>query len=235
MDDPLDNGIQAILFDLDGTLLDTSADFVHVLNAMLAIDERPPVPAKVIRDNVSNGSPCMVTLGYGLQREDPGFDSLRQRFLDEYAEHTANPDRDTTARLFVGIEPLLAAIEAQNIPWGIVTNKPRGLTLPLLAQLNINERCSVLVCPDDVTHAKPDPESIWLAAETLACNPAGCVYVGDHLRDIEAGRAAGTQTVTALYGFISPELNPVQWCADYNAESPHSLLDWFDGNNWQMR
>ena len=226
--------IQAILFDLDGTLLDTSDDFVHTLNTMLQDDNYQPLPADVIRSHVSNGSRGLVTLGYGLQPTDSGFDTLRQRLLVSYETHIANPDRLRPASLFEGIDTVLSAIEAHSIPWGIVTNKPRGLTLPLLAQLNLNQRCSVLVCPDDVKQSKPSPESLWLASETLACEPANCVYVGDHERDIQAGHAAGMTTVTALYGFIPTNCKPEDWRADYNIESPHGLLEWLDACEWQI-
>lgn len=226
--------IQAILFDLDGTLLDTSDDFILVLNAMLTEDNYQPLPADIIRATVSHGSKGLITLGYGLQSDDPGFDTLRNRLLVNYETHTANPMREKPARLFDGIEALLAAIEARGIPWGIVTNKPRGLTIPLLEQLDLTDRCSVLVCPDDVQNSKPDPESLWKASDDLSCDPSTCVYVGDHERDILAGQRAGMTTVTALYGFIPHGIDPDTWQADYNTDSPQGLLEWLDEYEWSL-
>ncbi|WP_281645496.1 HAD-IA family hydrolase [Parendozoicomonas sp. Alg238-R29] len=234
MEGSLKSEIQAVLFDLDGTLLDTSEDFVHTLNTMLREDNYQPLPAEVIRANVSNGSRGLITLGYGLQPNEPGFDTLRNRLLVNYETHTANPQRKKPAVLFEGIEPLLAAIEARGLPWGIVTNKPRPLTLPLLDQLGLSERCSVLVCPDDVKKSKPDPESLWQASDILSCDPSTCVYIGDHERDIQAGHSAGMVTVTALYGFIAPEDDPDTWQADYNTESPQGLLEWLDECDWNL-
>ncbi|MTI14025.1 HAD family hydrolase [Sansalvadorimonas verongulae] len=234
MEGCLTNGIQAILFDLDGTLLDTSEDFIHVLNTMLREDDYQPLPANEIRATVSQGSRGLVALGYALQPDEPGFDTLRNRLLANYKTHTANPERNNPAKLFEGIEPLLAAIEARGIPWGIVTNKPKGLTLPLLDQLDLNERCSVLVCPDDVKNSKPDPESLWKASDTLSCDPAACVYIGDHERDILAGQRAGMKTITALYGFIPLGIDPDTWQADYNSESPQGILEWLDECNWNL-
>ncbi|CAM3702703.1 HAD family hydrolase [Parendozoicomonas haliclonae] len=234
MEDSRRRPVQAILFDLDGTLLDTSDDFVHTLNRLLADDDRPPLPAQLIRSQVSNGSAAMVTLGYGLQPSDDDFEPQRQRFLKAYQQHTSQADRDTSAHLFDGMDELLAAIETSDIPWGIVTNKPRHLTVPILEQLKLSQRCAVLVCPEDVANRKPDPESLWLATETLDCSPEACLYVGDHERDIQAGQAAGMFTFAALYGFIPAGEDPDDWRADYNVDSPQHLLEWLDDWDWQL-
>ncbi len=234
MEDSRSRTIQAILFDLDGTLIDTSDDFVHILNAMLIEDNRPPIPADIIRSHVSNGSPGMITLGYGLQPSDGGFERQKQRFLTLYKNHTRLADRDSSAKLFDDMEDVLAAIEASDIPWGIVTNKPRHLAEPMLAQLKLTERCSVLVCPDDVSKAKPEPDALWLAADILNCTPEACLYAGDHERDIQAGHAAGMITIAALYGFIPRDENPEQWRADYTISSPLELLEWLDECDWLL-
>ncbi|WP_211828605.1 HAD family hydrolase [Kistimonas asteriae] len=235
MDELLDtNDINAVLFDLDGTLLDTADDFIHVLNAMLAEDNRPPLPSPIIRANVSNGSRAMVTLAYGLTESAPDFTAYRNRFLERYALHIEDLQRASTPSLYTGIPELLTAIEAHNLPWGIVTNKPRHLAEPLLEQLQLGRRSSALVCPDDVRRSKPDPESLWLACEQLDCEASRCIYIGDHKRDIDAGRSAGMTTIAALYGFIPDTDDPLDWAADYNAEQPDHILEWLDDICWQL-
>ncbi|MCL6271314.1 HAD-IA family hydrolase [Sansalvadorimonas sp. 2012CJ34-2] len=234
MEGSLENDIQAILFDLDGTLLDTSDDLAYILNTMLEEDKRKPVPESVIRNHISIGSRGLIALGFGHDLDTDKAEDLRQQLLTRYNDHIIHPERGTKAHLFAEMETLLAAIESRHIPWGIVTNKPRNLTVPLLEQLKLDERCSVLVCPEDVSVSKPAPESLWLASEKLACDPEFCLYVGDHERDIVAGRAAGMTTVTALYGFIPPEDHPENWHADFDADSPCSILDWLDDRDWSL-
>ncbi|MCK5893609.1 MAG: HAD-IA family hydrolase [Endozoicomonadaceae bacterium] len=227
--------IDAILFDLDGTLLDTAEDFIHVLNAMLAEDKRPAVSSLAIRLNVSNGAKAMVALAYGLAESSHNLDIYRNRFLDDYATHIADQQRHSMPSLYEGIPELLTAIEAHHLPWGIVTNKPRKLAEPLLEQLKLSQRSSVLVCPDDVRHSKPDPEALWLACDQLNCKASHCIYIGDHKRDIDAGCSAGMTTIAALYGFISDTDSPESWNADYNAEQPIDIIAWLDSNAWQLQ
>ena len=156
------------------------------------------VAGDLIRTQVSEGARAMVKLVYPeLDVTDEVFLAHRQRFLDIYGTDIA-VDTD----LFEGMYPLLAELEAANIPWGIVTNKPRWLSEALLEALNLTQRCSVLVCPEDVTHTKPDPEPMYLAAKQIAIAPEDCIYVGDHPRDIDAGRAAKMYTILAAYGYL---------------------------------
>lgn len=226
--------IDAILFDLDGTLLDTAEDFIHVLNAMLAEDKRPALSSLAIRFNISNGAQAMVSLAYGLAESAPDLDTYRNRFLDDYATHIADQQRHSMPSLYKGIPELLTAIEARHLPWGIVTNKPRKLTEPLLEQLELSQRSSVLVCSDDVRRKKPDPEALWLACDQLNCDASHCLYIGDHKRDIDAGRSAGMTTIAALYGFISDIDDPESWNSDYNAEQPADIIEWLDNNDWRL-
>ncbi|MEG2444023.1 MAG: HAD-IA family hydrolase, partial [Acinetobacter sp.] len=147
---------------------------------------------------VSEGARAMVKLVYPeLEVEDPVFLAHRQRFLDIYGADIA-VDTD----LFSGIYPLLEKLESQEIPWGIVTNKPRWLSEALLDALNLTKRCAVLVCPEDVSQTKPDPEPMYLAAKHIAIAPEDCIYVGDHPRDIDAGRNAQMYTILAAYGYL---------------------------------
>ena len=193
--------MKAVLFDLDGTLIDTAADFIRIIQDMCREENREVVDADLIRTQVSEGARAMVKLVYPeLDVSDPIFLAHRQRFLDIYGADIA-VDTD----LFEGMYPLLEALEAQNIPWGIVTNKPRWLSEALLKALNLTERCAVLVCPEDVKNTKPDPEPMYLAASQINIDPQDCIYVGDHPRDIDAGRNAEMYTILAAYGYLPLE------------------------------
>lgn len=190
--------MQAVLFDLDGTLIDTAADFIRIIQDMCREENRDIVDAALIRTQVSEGARAMVKLVYPhLDVEDPIFLAHRQRFLDIYGADIA-VDTD----LFEGMYSLLEALEAKQIPWGIVTNKPRWLSEALLDALNLTERCAVLVCPEDVKQTKPDPEPMYLAASQINIDAKECIYVGDHPRDIDAGRHAGMYTILAAYGYL---------------------------------
>ena len=200
--------MKAVLFDLDGTLIDTAADFIRIIQDMCRDKPCEIVAADLIRTQVSEGARAMVKLVYPeLHSEDPLFLAHRQRFLDLYGQDIA-----VETDLFDGMYALLERLESQNIPWGIVTNKPRWLSEALLKALHLNERCAVLVCPEDVRQTKPDPEPMYLAAQKLHLDPKDCIYVGDHPRDIDAGRYAQMYTILAAYGYL-----PVQHKDDLTA------------------
>lgn len=193
--------MKAVLFDLDGTLIDTAADFIRIIQNMCREEGKAVVDADLIRTQVSEGARAMVKLVYPeLDVTDPIFLAHRQRFLDIYGADIA-VDTD----LFDGMYPLLEELESYNIPWGIVTNKPRWLSEELLNALNLTSRCSVLVCPEDVTNTKPDPEPMYLAAKQINIDVQDCIYVGDHPRDIDAGRYANMYTILAAYGYLPIE------------------------------
>lgn len=214
----------AVLFDLDGTLVDTAPDFVRVLNDLRLKYGRPALAYDEIRVAVSAGARAMIQVGFPeFPLESAEFAALRQEFLDNYSQGLAQE-----SRLFSGMEDLLTALESRNIPWGIVTNKPRIYSVPLLAGLALNERCQVLVCPDDVSQTKPHPEPMYLACNTLSVLPEHTIYVGDHIRDIQAGNNAGMKTIAVGFGYIPSHENINDWQADYCVDTVASLIQHFN-------
>lgn len=214
----------AVLFDLDGTLVDTAPDFVRVLNALRVKYGRPALPYEAIRVAVSAGARAMIQVGFPEYALDSAeFAALRQEFLDNYSIGLAEE-----SRLFSGMEDLLTSLESRNIPWGIVTNKPRIYSVPLLAGLALNERCQVLVCPDDVSQTKPHPEPMFLACNSLNVSPEHTIYIGDHIRDIQAGNNAGMKTIAVGFGYIPAHENIYDWQADYCAKTVTDLIQQFN-------
>ena len=217
--------MKAVLFDLDGTLIDTAADFVRIIQQMCRDEQRPVVEAEIIRTQVSEGARAMVQLVYPeMDVTDPVFLAHRQRFLNTYGDNIV-----VDTNLFEGMYPLLEELEAHQIPWGIVTNKPRRLSESLLAELNLSDRCAVLVCPEDVRNTKPDPEPMYLAAKQLDLDAKDIIYVGDHPRDIDAGRNADMYTILAAYGYLPLESRDdlAAWQADaiiHTVSELHQLL-----------
>ncbi|SJN43076.1 HAD family hydrolase [Psychrobacter sp. JB385] len=219
--------VKAVLFDLDGTLIDTAADFVRIIGKMSRENDWQAPPEAEIREQVSAGASAMVKLmlRYNDQVEvsEEALLSFRQQFLDDY-----EADICVDSCVFAELEEVLTTLETQGVPWGIVTNKPRYLAELLLQKMALDERCAVLICPDDVSRPKPDPEPMYMALEKLSIprGAAGCVlYVGDHIRDIEAGKAAGMPTILASYGYIPSEdqKNLKAWGADYIVDTPKQL------------
>lgn len=216
---------KAVLFDLDGTLIDTAPDFIRIIKDMCAKHHHPCPTDAAIREQVSAGARAMVRLIFGdklgkLADTDPKMLAYRQEFLDLYAQ-----DICVDSCLFDGLGELLQKLEDNDIYWGIVTNKPRHLAISLLDKLDLAKRCSVLVCPDDVANAKPNPEPMYLACNKLGIAPAQAIYVGDHIRDIQAGQAAGMQTIVAGFGYITPNENPNEWGADFAVATPKDLAN----------
>lgn len=209
---------QGVLFDLDGTLLDTAPDFIVVLNTMLTDRGRAPLPAEDIRAVVSNGARALVALAFGGQPGEPEFEALNLELRDRYSRHLA-----VHTHLFPGLDDVLHRLESAGIPWGIVTNKPSQYTLPILDALALRARCASVVCPDQVTNTKPHPEPMFKAAEEMGVPAARCIYVGDHERDIAAGRNAGMATVIAGWGYIGADEDPKSWHADFHVDSTRAL------------
>ena len=210
--------LRAVLFDMDGTLLDTAPDFIAIAQAMLADRGFPAVADKLIRDEISGGARAMVSAAFAMSPTEPEFEALRLEFLERYQQGCA-----VHSRLFDGMEALLADIEKAGLTWGVVTNKPVRFAQPIMEQLGLAERSALLICPDHVTRSKPDPEPLTLACSMLKLDPASVLFVGDDLRDIESGRDAGTRTAAVRYGYIHPNDNPDHWGADVVVDHPLEL------------
>jgi phosphoglycolate phosphatase len=208
----------AVLFDLDGTLIDTAPDFIRCLNQLRQQHGLAPLPPEQIRRSVSNGARAMVRVGFGLEPEHQDYAGKHSAFLDLYEAGVAV---ETT--LFEGIEELLQTLEARDIHWGIVTNKPARFAVPLIQALGLADRCAALVCPDHVAERKPHPEALFLACTQITADPARAIYVGDHERDIEAGRNAGMRTIAVRYGYIEEPESVELWQADIIADTVSDL------------
>lgn len=205
-----------VLFDLDGTLVDTAPDLVAVLNRMLLERGRPRVPFAVARNEVSNGAAGLLRLGFGDAGSAEAFAALRQTFLDLYRRSVC-----INSKLFIEIGTLSENLRDNR--WGIVTNKPHALTDALLEQLGLRVDSGCVVSGDRLPQRKPHPAPLQLAAAELGLLPAQCIYIGDAPRDIEAGKAAGMRTVAAAYGYIRPDEDLLAWGADAIMRRPADL------------
>ncbi len=210
---------ELVLFDLDGTLLDSAPDFVATINVLRADFGAPPMPAHLLRPHVSRGARAMLTAAFPGQAAER-IDALIPRFLTVYQGELARH-----GQAFDGIEALLDAIEAAGSRWGIVTNKPEYLARQLLPLLAWDDRCAILIGGDTLPVRKPDPLPLTHAAQALGVGVEQCVYVGDDQRDIDAARAARMPSVVALWGYRLDEDDPQAWQGDVLVETPHQLLD----------
>ncbi len=215
--------ISAVLFDLDGTLLDTAPDMTNALNRLLQEEGKQPLSYEHCRDHVSHGSIAMVTLGFGEHQPADELERRRQRFLHLYEKNLC-----VDTKCFDGMDETLQFLEEQGIHWGVVTNKPAFLTDPLLQQLGLYERACSVISGDTIAQRKPDPAPMYLAAEQCACLATDCIYVGDAQRDIEAGNRANMRTLIASYGYIDAGQIPREWGANGVVEHPSEILDWLD-------
>lgn len=210
---------KAVLFDLDGTLLDSAPDMLAVANLMRAQRGLPPMPLDDLRAHVSKGSRAM--LGAAFPQVDASErDGWVQEFLDLYERELG-----LHGAPFDGVEPMLAALEAAGRPWGIVTNKPEYLARKLMPLLGWETRCAVLIGGDTLAVRKPDPLPLTVAAQQIGIDPADCVYVGDDERDILAARGAGMASVVALWGYRLAEDDPIAWQGDVLIDAPSALIE----------
>jgi phosphoglycolate phosphatase len=211
----------AVLFDLDGTLVDSAPDLAGSANDLRQARGLPPLPYQSLRPFVGTGARGMVGAAFGVQPGDTDFEALRDAFLLRYEQRLLDQ-----SRRFDGVTELLAAIEAAGLRWGIVTNKIERYALPIVAGLELNRPGAVLVAGDTTPHAKPHPEPLFEAARRLGLQPSQCAYVGDDRRDIEAGRAAGMVTVAAAWGYLGMGERVEDWAADAIVEQPADLMRW---------
>ncbi len=211
--------IDAVLFDLDGTLADTAPELAAALNAVRRSEGLPPLPYGTIRPAVSHGARALIQLGFPSAEGD-AFQALRQRLLDHYQAHLGE---HTT--LFPGMSEVLEHLEARGLPWGVVTNKPAWLTEPLMATLGLRERAAALVSGDTCPQAKPHPAPLYHACRQSGLHPRNCLYLGDAPRDIEAARAAGMPAAVALWGYLGANDRPERWGAHHLLKHPLELLE----------
>jgi phosphoglycolate phosphatase len=209
----------AVLFDLDGTLADTAPDLGYALNRQRVARGMPELPIEAVRAHASSGARGLLKAGFNLNPEDPGYEAMREEFLDFYAQNLARE-----SDLFPGMASLLGRIEAMGLRWGVVTNKAERFTLPLLRLMGLFDRAAVVICGDTTPHAKPHPAPLLAAMERLAVPAADCIYVGDDERDVRAGQAAGMPVIVARYGYLGSGTPPEDWGADGFIDSPMELL-----------
>ena len=221
--------IQCVLFDLDGTFADTAPDLHYALDQVMITQGLAPLPIEQVRPTVSHGSRAMLKVGFGMDPGDPGYDSIREAFLNTYL---ANIARKT--RLFDGMQSLLDTFDARGIAWGIVTNKPAWLTDPLIAELGLGARAACIVSGDTCENSKPHPEPILHGCRLAGSEAQHCVYIGDAQRDIEAGKRAGMRTVVALFGYLGESDKPEQWQADALLNTPKEIADWISENSFKQ-
>jgi phosphoglycolate phosphatase len=208
---------RAVLFDLDGTLADTAPDLAAAVNWMRTERGLEPTPYALLRPTASAGARGMIGAAFGLAPGDEGYEELRVQWFERYQSAMA-----VHTTLFDGIVDLLDGIVEAGMTWGIVTNKPARFTDPLVPQIGL-AHAGCVISGDTTPHAKPHPAPLLEAARRLELDPTHCWYVGDDLRDIEAGRAAGMVTVACAWGYCG-SIDPVTWGADYLLETPRDLL-----------
>ena len=214
-----DRPVHAVLFDLDGTLVDSALDLGGAGNDLRERRGLPPLPLEVFRPLTGTGARGMLRVALGTTPEDADFEALKDEYLAIYATRLTR-----LTRVFDAMAPVLDALDAAALPWGIVTNKHSRFAEPVVAGTGLATRSRVLVCGDTTARAKPFPDPLLEAARRLAVDPAHCLYVGDDLRDIQAGRAAGMGTAAAAWGYLG-DGEPIEaWGADHLARTPAGLL-----------
>lgn len=212
---------QAVFFDLDGTLADTARDLAEPVNAMRAERGLTPLPLADLRPFSSMGARGLIGKGLGVEREDPSFESLKNDFLARYERAMC-----VHTRLFDGMARVLQTLDDAGIAWGVVSNKVERYVRPIMAELGLLQRAVAAVGGDTTAFTKPHPEPLLYAARLGAVQPERCIYVGDDLRDVQAGQAAGMFTVAAAYGYCG-DSSPADWGADLLIERPVELLALF--------
>ena len=212
--------IQAVLFDLDGTLADSAPDLALALNLLLAEHGRDAVPLTITRPHTSSGARGLIKAGFGLDADHADYPALKDRFLDLYEKNL-----DVHTSLFEGVTQMLDDLDARKVRWGIVTNKAKRFTGAVVAGVGLTARSGCIVSGDTTPYAKPHPEPLLHAANLMGIEPGRCLYVGDDLRDIQAARAAGMGAIAAAYGYLGVDGDPHDWAADGVIFHPGEVLN----------
>jgi N-acetyl-D-muramate 6-phosphate phosphatase len=215
----LSGRVRAVLFDLDGTLADTAPDLARALNRLRTERGLTPVAPATVRAHTSSGARGMLGVGMGIAPEQHSYATLRERFLEYYAQ-----DLCVDTKLFDGVPELLGALTERGLRWGVVTNKPGRFTQPLMKRLDPEASAACIVSGDTTPKSKPFPEPLLHAAQVLKLKPAACLYVGDDLRDVQAARAAGMGVVVAAWGYLGDAGDPAGWGADAVIAHPREVL-----------
>ncbi len=211
----------AVLFDLDGTLIDSAPDLAGAANDLRQEHDLPPLPFESLRPMVGAGARGMVGVAFNAKPGDAEFERLRDAFLARYAQRLLQQ-----TAVFDAMQPVLRALDAAGVRWGVVTNKAARFTEPIVDGLGLRPRLAALVCGDTTPHSKPHPAPLLEAARQLKLDAATCVYVGDDARDMVAGRAAGMATLAAQWGYLGDGAGVYEWGADAVLRAPSELLNW---------
>lgn len=217
--------VRCVLFDLDGTLIDSAPDLAHAADAMRIARGLPPLPFAAYRASAGSGARGMLAVAFGSTPNDAAFSGLRDEFLDRY-------ERCMTQRThaFPGVDELLSALAERGLVWGVVTNKARRFTAPLLAGMPLFAGAAAVISGDTTPHTKPHPAPVIEAMRQSGVTAAQCLYVGDDERDVIAGRDAGVRTVAARYGYLGQGADPDMWGADAIIDQPLQLLKLLDSS-----
>lgn len=215
------NRFESVLFDLDGTLCDTLPDLTFVLNQMRATEGLAPLAPHQVREAVSDGSKALLKVAFDVEATDARFTELRSVFFNLYEMHLAR-----STALFPGMSRVIDYLNAQHIPWGIVTNKPSKYTHLLLEKIALNPAPQCIVCGDTLTSQKPDPQPVQYACELLNKPSSTCLFIGDSIHDVKASQAAGATALVALYGYIPQATDPHAWQAQGYIDKPEDVLGW---------
>ena len=218
-----DATVHAVLFDLDGTLVDSAPELGAAADKMRTDRGLPSLPFELYRPMAGAGARGMLGIAFGLTPQAPEFAALREEFFVNYEATMLS-----NTHVFEGVTDLIGALVRQNLAWGIVTNKSKRFTEPLVRSIPAFASAGAVVSGDTTPHAKPHPEPLFEAARRLGLEPGRCIYVGDDERDIVAGRAAGMRTVAATYGYMGARADATLWQADGTIASPIQLLQWLN-------
>lgn len=210
---------RCVLFDLDGTLVDSAPDLGAAANHVRSELGLAPLPLDIYRPQASNGARGLLKLALGMATDHPDYEARKASFLRYYEANLT-----VHSRLFDGVPELLAALDTAGMPWGIVTNKAGWLATPVVEQIGLAARCRVLIAGDTTPHPKPAPDGLLLAARRVGVPAADCVYVGDDLRDVVAGRAAGMRTIAADWGYLGDGQDASGWGADLQVATPADVI-----------